>query len=148
MTNRDIKRKLQDRAREENIRKLEKFNTEDHEFGLLNYLARLWSPSPGQRVLNSLFEPLCVVGIPDEEYPEQVQLSTGEIAFVQDLFWYPTQDELNNLLRSFGALVSGDSVLYRKVFFALPSTLDDYCKIIGQIRFRSASFGNLPTFEG
>jgi len=133
----EIKRQVRSRKQADNLRDLD---IGDRPIDSLDYLARLWTVTSGQRVLDDMYEVDHVVAV-DGDYPEQVHLDSGKIGYLQDLFWYPTNEEVNNLLSKFGAKINSDSVLFKKAFFALPVNLADYCQLIGQIRFREINLG-------
>jgi hypothetical protein len=133
----EIKRQVRSRKQADNLRSLD---IGDCPIDSLDYLARLWTVTSGQRVLDDMYEVDHVVEV-DEDYPEQVYLGSGKIGYLQDLFWYPTNKEIDGLLTSFGAKINSDSILFKKAFFALPSNLADYCQLIGQIRFREINLG-------
>lgn len=137
MTSLDVKRMVKHRLRADNLRKLN-VDTDD-----LTYLVRFWTPKPADRVLGEDAEIFSIAELSEDEecFYDQVTLSNGEVAYLQDLLWYPTDDQLETYLKQKGVVFQSDAAFFNRIFYPKPNTTSDWCKLISSLRQSAIAAG-------
>lgn len=116
-------------------------NVEDKIKEHLNYLNHFWAHGIGNKVCNKEGE-LKTIEETFGELGEQVKLKNeNKICYIQDLEWVPNEKDFENILKRLGAQINKDSVIYRRVIYDLPKTLEQVEFIIREIRLLAYNSG-------
>jgi hypothetical protein len=99
------------------------------------YLMNFWKPKAGDTIkLNGDGEVYKIESIfPDAD--SQVLLSNNTIAFLQDCDWLPTMEDCFNIVKSFGVVVTKDSVKLGKTWYPLTQSVQEFPDLIRNIRW-------------
>lgn len=103
-----------------------------------NYFQNFWVPAKGQSVFSPEYPgEESVIEKIEKRYPEQAVAKTGderEVIYLQDWWWSPKFEELDELLKSFGVKIYDDMLERNGKMIPKPTKLDHYKKVIQTIR--------------
>jgi len=114
------------------------------------YLMNFWFPTPGHTVFGDLAPgEEYVIDKLDKDYPEQATVkikvkgkkNRTEIIYLQDWWWAPKQEELDEVLKGFGVKVYDDMLQRNQTFMGKPKTTEEYKRIIQNVRMFGYSEG-------
>ena len=99
------------------------------------YLMNFWKPKIGDTILlsGSTLSHTIESIFPDAD--SQVLLNNNTIAFLQDCDWLPTMEDCFNIVKSFGVILTKDSVKLGKTWYPLPQSVQEFPDLIRNIRW-------------
>ena len=111
-----------------------------------NYILNFWDHGIGNEVLAH-----SCVDVIDEVYGElgeQVKLKHHEeINYIQDLEWVPNSEDFRGIFKRFGSVVTKDSIIYKRVIYPIPQTLEEANQTIREVRLLAYNSG-VELFSG
>jgi len=103
-----------------------------------SYFQNFWVPAKGQAVFSPEYPgPESVITKIEKNYPEQAVVKTedeSEVIYLQEWYWSPKFEELDELLKGFGVTIYDDMLQRNGKTILKPTELEHYKKVIQTIR--------------